>query len=234
MYNLKKAFHVVLAVSIATGWTGCQRSKTASEAERFDGIARKLFKEVYPVLARQITEDFGITEGLCLDLGCGPGYLAIELAKKTALSIIGVDIDSGAVAIARRNVRLAGLEKRVAMEWGDVHRLRFPDGHADLIVSRGSFLFWKDKVKAFGEIARVLKPGGVAFIGGGMSRYVTREKHAAIRRELDKLGVTRPKVTRFEMEETLAMAGIEHYTIHGDEITDGACQCGMWIEIRKR
>jgi ubiquinone/menaquinone biosynthesis C-methylase UbiE len=229
----KKLIHLVLIVFILNGGTSCRRSGPVSEAERFDRIARKLFKEVYPGLARQITEDFGITKGLCLDLGCGPGYLSIELARRTDLRMIGVDIDSEAVAIARRNVRLAALQDRIAIERGDVHNLRFSDNQADLIVSRGSFLFWKDKVKAFKEVDRVLKRGGVAFIGGGMSRYVTQEKHAAIRRELDKMGIQRPKVTPFEMEETLAMAGVMHYTIHGDQSTDSACQCGMWIEIRK-
>jgi ubiquinone/menaquinone biosynthesis C-methylase UbiE len=233
MHIHKKLIHLVIIASMLCGWSSCRRSRPASEAEQFDRIARKLFKDVYPGLARQITEDFGVTKGLCLDLGCGPGYLAIELAKRTGLSIIGVDIDSEAVAIARRNVRLAGLQDRVAIERGDVHHLRFSDGQADLIVSRGSFLFWKDMAKAFKEIERVLRPGGIAFIGGGMSRYVTQEKHAAIRRELDKLGIKRPKVTRFEMEETLAAAGITQYTIHGDLSTDGACQCGMWIEIKK-
>lgn len=36
-----------------------------------------------------------------------------------------------------------------------------------MIVSRGSFIFWKKLPSAFTEIFRVLKPGGNAFIGGG-------------------------------------------------------------------
>jgi SAM-dependent methyltransferase len=233
MHIRRKTILLFIIASILCGWTACDRSRSISEAERFDRIARKLFVEVYPGLARQITEDFGVTQGLCFDLGCGPGYLSIELARRTDLRVIGVDIDSDAVAIARRNVRLAGLQNRIAMERGDVQSLRFADSQADLIVSRGSFIFWKDRVQAFREIKRVLKPGGIAFIGGGMSRYVTRERHAAIRRELDKLGIKRPKVTLFEMEETLAAAGVTQYTIHGDLADDSACQCGMWVEIKK-
>ncbi|HEX9933552.1 MAG TPA: class I SAM-dependent methyltransferase [bacterium] len=234
MHNHKKLIPIFIILSILCGWTCGRRSEPANEAERFDRIARKLFKsEVYPGLARQITEDYGVTRGLCVDVGCGPAYLVIELAKLTDLSIIGVDIDSDAVAIGQRNVRMAGMQGRVAVEWGDVHRLRFRDGEADLIVSRGSFLFWKDRVLAFQEIHRVLKPGGVAFVGGGMGRFLTTEKKQEIRKELDRMNVKRPAVTRFEVEEALALAGVTQYRIFGDGSEDTGCKCGMWVEMRK-
>ncbi len=80
-----------------------------SDAERFDRIARTVFKPIYPALARQIKEDYGITKGICVDAGAGPGYLSIELAKITELVVWAVDIDPAAVRIAERNVRDAGL-----------------------------------------------------------------------------------------------------------------------------
>ncbi len=221
----------IVVFSLLAG--GCNRSKPVNEAERFDRIARKVFKDVYPGLARQILDDYGIIEGVCLDIGCGPAYLAIELARRSGLRVIGVDIDSQAVRIGQRNLRLAGLQSRVEIEWGDVHALRFGDGAADLVVSRGSFLFWRDRVVAFREIERVLKPGGVAFVGGGMGRSITSEQRESIKKQLDEQKINRPSVTRFEVEEALDLAGIPSYRIVGDGPADAGCKCGMWVEIRK-
>jgi len=232
--HFRLIWYWIVVFSLLAG--ACNRSKPVSEAARFDRVASKVFKEVYPALAGQILEDYGITKGTCLDIGCGPAYLSIQLAKASDLEIIGVDIDSEAVRIAKRNVRRAGLADRIQIEAGDVHRLRFADGEADLIVSRGSFLFWNDRVQAFKEVYRVLKPNGVAFIGGGMGRSIPPEKKEGIKKKLEAAGIVRsnrPTVTRYEMEETLDLAGIPSYRIVGDGPTDAGCKCGMWVEIRK-
>jgi len=214
-----------------------QKPAQESEAVRFDRIARTVFREVYPGLAEQILSDFGISKGRCLDIGCGPAYLSIELARRTDLLLFGIDLDSEAVAVARRNVDKAGFRDRITIEQGDVHQMRFETNSMDLIVSRGSFPFWDDRVTAFKEIHRVLKPGGVAFIGGGMGRAVSPEKKEAIKKQLSEAGMLpgcKPAVTPYMMEETLGLAGIPFYRIYGDGLGDSGCRCGMWVEIRKR
>ena len=207
-----------------------------NEAVRFDRFARVVFRQVYPSLAEQILNDYAIKEGICLDLGCGSGYLGIEVAKRSELTVIGVDIDSVAVRIARNNIKRANLAHRMTAEQGDVHQLRFEDESADLIISRGSFIFWRNISKAFREIYRVLKPGGVAFIGGGMGRTITPEQKAEIKLQLEKEGWLdrcRMKVTPVMMQETLEHLNIQNYRIMGDGPEDSGCQCGMWVEIRK-
>ena len=59
--------------------------------------------------------------------------------------------------------------------------LPFEDNYAEIITSRGSFQFWKNKQLAFSEIYRVLKPGGVAFIGRGFSENLSIETARKIR-----------------------------------------------------
>jgi ubiquinone/menaquinone biosynthesis C-methylase UbiE len=207
-----------------------------SEAVRFDRFAREAFAKVYPSLAEQILSDYRIREGSCLDLGCGPAYLAIELAKRSDLKIIGVDIDPEAVRVARSNVGREDLAERVTIEEGDVHDLRFPDASADLIVSRGSLPFWKNPAQAMREIHRVLKPGGVAFVGGGMSRAMTGEERATIKQKADEAGFLngrRHMLTPVMMQEVLEAAAISQYKIMDDGPGDSGCKCGMWIEIRK-
>jgi len=233
-------FGTVLALTSASLFFNCgKRTAQESDAAKFDRVAADVFKEVYPGLARQIVDDYQIRKGLCLDLGCGPAYLSIEIARRSDLHVIGVDIDSEAVEIARRNVRKAALSDRITVERGDVHRLRFESNTADLIVSRGSFPFWNDRVRAFREIARVLKPGGAAFVGGGMGRSIGKEKKEAIKKKLTECGFWKDgkspgsAVSRFEMEETLELAGIVRYRILSDGPGDSGCKCGMWVEIRK-
>jgi ubiquinone/menaquinone biosynthesis C-methylase UbiE len=234
--NLKSIVIIVSAIWIGFSLIHCDSNVLKeSEAARFDRFAREAFKEVYPSLAEQILDDYHIRAGLCLDIGCGPGYLALEMAKRSHLNVIGVDIDPEAVQIARKNVNREKLKDRMTVEQGDVHQLRFSDNTCDLIVSRGSFLFWENTYQAFREIYRVLKPGGVAFIGGGMGRAITPEQKEVIKKKVVKSGFRdRCKIiTPVMMQETLESLNIKNYRILGDGPGDSGCKCGMWVEIRK-
>jgi ubiquinone/menaquinone biosynthesis C-methylase UbiE len=228
---------VLLGAFVLLAPLGCTRdTEDPGEAAHFNAFAREVFAKVYPTLADQILKDYGIREGICLDLGCGPAYLGIEIARRSELEVIGVDIDPDAVRIARDNVALENLDKQVTVEEGDVHSLRFADSSADLIISRGSFPFWKNPPVAFREIHRVLRPGGVAFIGGGMGRTITPEEKAVIRQRLAEAGylkVCKSMMTPVVMQETLEAAGIRNYRIMSDGRGDSGCRCGMWVEIRK-
>jgi len=201
-------------------------------AEEFDEIARTVFRPIYPALALQVKKDYGISRGVAVDAGCGPGYWAIELAKATELKVYALDIDPAAVAVAGRNVREAGLEGRVEPVEGDIQAMPFADGHADLVVSRGSYLFWPDKVKAFREIWRILKPGGVAYVGGGMSSELSLEERSRIQDLMAEKGIGPPQeleVTFEEMGRILRRAGIPDFRISHDT----GCLCGLWVEFKK-
>jgi len=68
----------------------------------------------------------------------------------------------------------AGLGKRIEAVTADVCALPFDDDSVDLVVSRGSIFSGMIKVAAFREINRILKPGAVAYIGGGMGNEEIR------------------------------------------------------------
>ena len=209
-------------------------------AESFDIIARKLFVNVYRLLARQIYGDYGINRGVCIDVGSGPCYLSIELARITDLRFFALDISPEVMPIAIRNVVDSRLLSRFSFVIGDVQNMPFKDNFADLIVSRGSFLFWDDVGQGFREIYRVLKPGGVAFVGGGMGRLMPKEELDRIGRELERLkygpkywGVFAPP--KEKMLEILLEAGIprDSFKIYEDPSAETVCTCEMWMEIRK-
>ena len=138
-----------------------------NKAQSFNRIATTILAPVNPVIARQIVECTGITEGRDLDLGSGPAHFAIELARITDLTIHAVDISEAMLSIAAKNIRAAGLEEQVLPVHGKVEDLPFSDGYADLIMSKGSVFFWDDLPRAYSEIYRVLGEGGTAWIGGG-------------------------------------------------------------------
>jgi SAM-dependent methyltransferase len=197
-----------------------------------DEIGRTVFKDIYPYLAEQIKADYGIVEGRCLDAGAGPGHLAIALGRITRLNIDALDLDPEALAIAKANIASAGLSDRVRPVEGNVEKLPYPDDSIDLIVSRGSYPFWKDKVKAFAELKRVLKPGGRIFVGGGMGNLIPPAERTRIQDIMAARKIGPPKeleVSIQEMGAILRRAGFGEFKI----ATDSGCLCGLWVDYRK-
>jgi ubiquinone/menaquinone biosynthesis C-methylase UbiE len=138
-----------------------------TQAAAYDRFVEAKLKHTYPATAaRMLGECGGIRAGICLDLGCGSGHLDVELAKRSQLTIIGLDIDAGMKPLFEKRIREAGLDKRVTFVQGDAQKLPFPDHYADLIVSRGMLIFVPDIKQCLREVSRVLKPTGVAFLGG--------------------------------------------------------------------
>ena len=138
-----------------------------THAEAFEWVVENRVKHTYPLTAmRMLAECGGIGEGLCIDIGCGTGDLDIEIARRSSLKIIGLDIDADMKPLFEKRIREAGLEKRLSFVVGDAQKLPFPDNHADAIISRGTLTFIPDIPKCLKEVHRVLKPTGVAFLGG--------------------------------------------------------------------
>ncbi len=104
-------------------------------------------------------------EGEAADLGCGAGYLVVELARRApGLRVTGIDLSEPLLAAGRQAAENAGLAGRVDFRLGNVEDLPFPDRSLDLAVSTFSLHHWADPVRVLNEVARVLKPGGACLI----------------------------------------------------------------------
>ncbi len=115
-----------------------------------------------------------VTEGFCLDLGCGAGELAYELAKRTDLQICAIDPDPKNVAEARKKLIAAGLYgTKVIVHQGDLSATGYPDYFADLIVSGRSVLEGAHAVPVL-EMRRLQRPyGGMTYLGSAENAKVT-------------------------------------------------------------
>lgn len=120
----------------------------------------------YAAAARQIVQESGVKRGFCLVLGCETGRLALELAKRTELKIIGIEPDARKVAAARKAFDAAGFYgTRITVDQGTLDHLPYASYFANLVVSDTALLGRLNDCPAK-EILRILKPcGGVAMFG---------------------------------------------------------------------
>jgi ubiquinone/menaquinone biosynthesis C-methylase UbiE len=94
-----------------------------------------------------------------LDVGCGVGTTAIEVARRFNARVTGVDIAPLMLERATRNVAAAGLGDRVSVDYGDITQLRFTDSAFDRVIAEAVTMF-VDRLQAAHELVRVCKPGG--------------------------------------------------------------------------
>lgn len=111
--------------------------------------------------AREVARHVG-DAGSVLEVGPGPGYLAIELAKLGDYEVTGLDISKDFVEIAKRNAKEAGVD--VEFRQGSVSDIPFPDSEFDFIICTAAFKNFKEPVRALDQMHRVLRPGGTALI----------------------------------------------------------------------
>ncbi len=99
-----------------------------------------------------------------LDVGCGPGLLALALAERYPdAEVFGVDNSDRQVRGANRLLSRKGLGN-CSFKAGRAEDLPFGDGRFDIVVSTWSISCWRDMRKGLEEIRRVLVEDGVAFI----------------------------------------------------------------------
>jgi len=103
----------------------------------------------------------GITSGLALEVGPGPGYLGLEWLKKTSgTRLNALDISEDMLALAEKNAAEYGLSGRVEYFKGDAGKMPFADGRFNAVFTNGSLHEWAHPEDIINEITRVLKPGG--------------------------------------------------------------------------
>jgi malonyl-CoA O-methyltransferase len=151
-----------------------------------------------------------------VDIGCGTGYFA-QMARghRPHWAVVGVDIAQGMCQAA---------SMRCDVLQADAAQLPFADSTLDAAVSSLCLQWVEDKARAFGEIARVLKPGGQAIIAT-LGTDSLQELRAAAVQVVLPLGLL-PMVRAEDYRAAIASAGlavtlfeqscdVEHYATVG-------------------
>jgi ribosomal protein L11 methyltransferase len=117
--------------------------------------------------------------GRVLDLGTGSGILAIAAMKLGASECAALDIEEQAVAAARANVRLNGLEGRLHVRLGSLDAC--PQKEFDLVfanINAGTV------IRLARDLRDRMRPGGVLLAGG-----VIAEREAEVRAAIETAGL---------------------------------------------
>lgn len=141
---------------------GFSEPKTRMYERVFAPALGRLYRRVADDVAAELAFR-GRGEGATiLDLGCGPGGLAVELVPRLPEArIVGLDVSPSMIELAKRHESAGG---RVRFVVGDAADLPFEADSFDMVVSTLSLHHWAEPAVSFAEIRRVLRPGGLALI----------------------------------------------------------------------
>lgn len=119
--------------------------------------------KIYGESTTRLCRRAGITEGMrVLEIGSGAGDVALALAERVGPTgqVIGVDVNAGILDTARQRAAAAGM-RNIEFIAGDARALDFSDKF-DAVVGRFVLMYMADPRKAFAQLIKHVKPGGIA------------------------------------------------------------------------
>ncbi|HEY6147976.1 MAG TPA: class I SAM-dependent methyltransferase, partial [Thermoanaerobaculia bacterium] len=124
-----------------------------------------------------------------LDVGCGTGFLTVELAQRCGgtTRVIAVDPWTGGMNRLRRKIEYLGLGNVTLLE-EDAASMSVPDASVDLIVSNLGVNNFEDADAVVGACFRAAKPGGSLFVTSNVAGHMAElyEVYRATLVELDR------------------------------------------------
>jgi SAM-dependent methyltransferase len=139
-----------------------------------------------------------------LDVGCGTGFHLPRLAARGA-RVVGVEPHLPLVARARARLTGAARPASAVVVAGDAESLPLADGSVDVVHARWAYFFGAGCEPGLAEVARVLRPGGTAFVvdndasrstfGGWFRRSYPAYDLVAVQRFWDRQGFTTEHLT---------------------------------------
>jgi SAM-dependent methyltransferase len=201
--------------------------------------------DYYPTVAEDVISFCGDQGGrVWVDLGTGPGGLGLALLEKVSkAAMVLMDPNADALGGALDAARQRDLGSRTVAVIGSAESIPLPNESVDVVVSRGSFYFWKDRTQGLREVWRVLRPGGRAMIGGGLgSSYPqwARQEFIRRRRESAKSPKEARKFNEARSPETFRRlateAGLPSFEVVGEgglTADDPNTGIGIWLRFTK-
>jgi len=118
-----------------------------------------------------------------VDIGCGAGTDLLLAARAVGPDgrAIGIDMTEAMAERARNGARAIGLDN-VEVRLGDALEVPVESESVDVVITNGVLNLTPDKERAFGEVFRILKPGG-QFLYGDI--VLAHELPESVRQNID-------------------------------------------------
>ena len=132
------------------------------EDERLDRY-EKMFQ--WSPAFEQLLEPADIARGQTVgDLGCGPGFLTLQLLDRIGPEghVHSFDVSSDFINRTREKAEAAGLSDRLTLHHLTGARLPLADALLDRIIAKNVMVYVDDPAETFREFKRILKKGGKA------------------------------------------------------------------------
>lgn len=95
-----------------------------------------------------------------LDVACGTADFSLQVARKGAAEVVGVDVSEMMVKLGKEKVEKANLQEKVHLMMGDCASLPFPENSFDAVTVAFGVRNFAQRATSLQEIQRVLKPDG--------------------------------------------------------------------------
>ena len=187
-----------------------------------------LWEPIRPFLTRQVEELYGRRNGNILEIGPFSGLIFALAQKSVGQTFSIAAFPQATIPLYQQEVRKLGLEDLVKIIESDSSLINIQDGSVDLAIFRGALFFPILFQVDFGAIYRVLRPGGIAFVGGGFGKHTPAEVISEIGKRSEELNASmgRVRVTVDSVREQVRLSNLEGKC---EITTDG----GLWVVMRK-
>ena len=150
------------------------------------------------------------------DIGCGIGGPLATIARATGARITGLNNNAHQIRKGEALLRGAGLEASCGFLLADFMNVPLPDGHFDAAYSFEAMCHAPDTGRLFGEIFRLLRPGGeVAAIDWCLTERfdAADSRHRDVRARIELGNATPGLLTTREQVDAAKAAGFEVLTV---------------------
>jgi ubiquinone/menaquinone biosynthesis C-methylase UbiE len=150
--------------------------------------------------------------GRCLDVGAGPGLLAIMVANEHPdITVTAIDLSADMAAVAGDYIRESRLEDRISYVVGDAgdERLLKKLGKFDLVYSTFSLHHWKSPEKSIRNLWNAVADSGTLYL------YDFRRIGwlCSLPLKMNEINSMRASFTPNEIRSILKRAGVTNYSI---------------------